>query len=128
MAKRPSLSTIKQPAVGPERAQEAARVAASMDAQEPPQPASARPAAPEPRPARTVSYHIPNDLAALVEDLAHARFMALRRERDAAKAAGLAWSGPEVRRSATQLAVEALDAKVDAMRAELNELNEKLRR
>jgi len=122
MAKRPSLSTIKQPAVGPERAQEAARVAAGMDA------ASARPAAPEPRPARTVSYHIPNDLAALVEDLAHARFMALRRERDAAKAAGLAWSGPEVRRSATQLAVEALDAKADAMRAELNELNDKLRR
>jgi hypothetical protein len=74
-----------------------------------------------------VSYHIPADLAALVEDLAHARFMLRRGERDAALAAGEAWTGGDVRRSATQVVVEALDARRAEILAELAEIEAKLR-
>jgi hypothetical protein len=123
MANRPSLAGVVKPASGAARAQEAVRVAAGLSADRP----AARPDAPPARPARTVSYHIPADLASLVEDLAHARFMLRRRERDAALAAGEAWAGGDVRRSATQVVVEALDAKADEMRAELAEIEAKLR-
>jgi hypothetical protein len=74
-----------------------------------------------------VSYHIPADLASLVEDLAHARFMLRRRERDATLAAGEAWAGGDVRRSATQVVVEALDARHAEILAELAAIEAKLR-
>jgi hypothetical protein len=124
MANRPSLAGVVKPASGAERAQEAVRVAAGLSGANRP---AARPDATPARPARTVSYHIPADLASLVEDLAHARFMLRRRERDATLAAGEAWAGGDVRRSATQVVVEALDARVEDMRAELAEIEAKLR-
>jgi hypothetical protein len=124
MTKRQSLASAVKPLSIQERAQDAARVVEGMRAGATP---TTRPAPSVARPARTVSYHIAADLAALVEDLAHARFMLRRGERDAALAAGEAWTGGDVRRSATQVVVEALDARVEDMRAELAEIEAKLR-
>jgi hypothetical protein len=124
MTKRQSLASAVKPISAPERAQDAVRVVEGMNASATPAP---RPAPAVARPARTVSYNIPADLAALVEDLAHARFMLRRGERDVALAAGQAWTGGDVRRSATQVVVEALDARRAEILAELAEIEAKLR-
>lgn len=126
MAKRPSLSgAVKAPSAA-ERAQEAARVASGLG-----KGAGAQKPAPAPTPAqdvpsRTVSYHVPDDLASLVEDLADARFRLRRARREAVLRSGQKWEGGKVRRSASGVVTDAFEAYREAMLAELLEIEKEL--
>jgi hypothetical protein len=79
-------------------------------------------------PARTVSFHLPEDLATLAENLADARFRLLRTQREATKRAGRTWDGGRVRRSASGVVADALAAQRDVMQSELAEIEAELAR
>lgn len=126
MAKRPSLSGAVKPPTPAERAQEAARVAKGIGGGSTPHASPQAPAPGEVGPLRTVSYHVPDDLASLVEDLADARFRKMRAEREAVMRAGGKWEGGRVRRSASGVASEALEAFRETMARELREIEVEL--
>jgi hypothetical protein len=79
-------------------------------------------------PSRTTSYHLPDDLASLVEDLADARFRLMRRQREATMRAGTKWEGGRVRRSASGVLADVLEARREAMHVELAAIEDELTR
>ena len=125
MAKRPSLKSSVNALTASERAQEASRVAVTLSqSMTPLSPAAASGATPS----RTTSYHLPDDLASLVEDLADARFRLMRRQREATTRAGAKWEGGRVRRSASGVLADVLEARREAMHAELSAIEDELTR
>ena len=122
MAKRPSLSGAVKAPTAAERAQEAARVASGLGKGAGAPKASSPPAQAQDVPSRTVSYHVPDDLASLIEDLADARFRLRRAQREATLRAGQKWEGGKVRRSASGVTTDAFEAFRETMLAELRKI------
>ena len=73
-----------------------------------------------------MSYHVPDDLASLIEDLADARFRLRRAQREATLRAGQKWEGGKVRRSASGVTTDAFEAFRETMLAELRKIEAEL--